>query len=676
MNRSMNIQISVRYKLVILVLLAIFVPMVSALLLANYHIKETFTNQQYAQLAAMQNTVYKLMDRVKADLIHEALEEANPEQLKLMLKGQDREGIKQLLEGFQHLSREESDMSFVVVRAENMAPLIVQIPGQAKSEVGEISKESLDRLFQVEQPKTDQETIDWVLDGNRLFLVGWVPLKEENTVLGYVGVGREVDEELARELAAFGGTKVTLFANTKLAATTEEDGVFAVPGYAEKEPALLEAVLSKGGTYLKTVIDKGASFDVLYGPLKNRQGTAVGMIAVELSQASLQETLEKTGLYFTGLALILGCLGVFIGYWLSAHLTAPLQVLTDSATRVGEGKLYGVAFREGNDEIGQVGIAFQGMLARLKEIIWKVIRQCQQMQDFTAQLASSSQSTVVAANQIAATVEELAAGAEHQVMNIDQVMDNLNHLQEGAQLVMSSVRAVQETTRVGRRIGEQGSDILNNAIVQLETIDNTMKNSAGVVYELGAKSVKIGHIIDIIRNISKQTDLLALNAAIEAARAGEQGRGFAVVASEVRKLAEQSAEAAKQVTEIIKEIQVETVRANEAMGVGTEGVTQGTKIVVEVGSMLKDIVETNRLASRKIHELIPVIEEILAQGERTAESVRAVVSIAKETVIGTQSIAGGIEEQVAAAETIMHLAAKLEEMAHSLDQSTQYFRLR
>jgi methyl-accepting chemotaxis protein len=149
-----------------------------------------------------------------------------------------------------------------------------------------------------------------------------------------------------------------------------------------------------------------------------------------------------------------------------------------------------------------------------------------------------------------------------------------------------------------------------------------------------------------------------------------------VVASEVRKLAEQSAEASKQVAEIIKEIQAETGRANEAMGLGTEGVAQGTKIVSEVGTIIMEIAENNRLASSKIHELIPVVEEIVDQGERTAESVRVVVTIAKETVLGTQSIAGGIAEQVAAAESIKQLAAKLEDMTNTLDQSTKYFRLR
>lgn len=668
--------ISVKIKIVILIVLAIFIPMVSALLIAGNQIGQFYNSQQNNQLSAIHKTVYKLIDLVKAELIHETREEANSEELIPLLKSKDREAVIKQVANFQNNTRKKADMDFVVVRTENMDPVIIHIQEQGESETGRISDDALEHLLQGSQPKIDQEIIDWVPDGDKLFLMGWVPVKDENTVVGYVGTGREVNQKLAKELEAFGGCKISLFTNNQLVASTEQEGVFAKKGYIEKDPALLETVLKKGDSYNKTVIDAGKPFDVLYGPLKNLQGNVVGMLAVEISQAPLQNTLAKLGIYFIILALALGFIGVIIGYWLSGKITAPLQALTASATRVGEGKLYKVDFREGNDEIGQVGLAFQNMLVKLKEIIWKVIRQCQQMKDFTTQLAANSQSTVAAANQIAATAEQLAAGAEHQVSNIDEVIDNLNNLQAGAQQVMTSVSTVQEITRVARRIGEQGSDILNNAILQLETIDNTMKNSAGVVDKLGQKSVKIGNIIDIIRNISKQTDLLALNAAIEAARAGEQGKGFAVVASEVRKLAEQSAEAAKQVAEIILEIQAETGRANEAMGVGTDGVAQGTKIVIEVGTMLRDIVETNRQASSKIYELMPVIEAIVAQGERTAESVRVVVNIAKETVLGTQSIAGGIEEQVAAAETIMNLGVKLEEMANSLDESTQYFRLR
>ena len=165
----------------------------------------------------------------------------------------------------------------------------------------------------------------------------------------------------------------------------------------------------------------------------------------------------------------------------------------------------------------------------------------------------------------------------------------------------------------------------------------SVSSSAQVVAKLGERSKEIGQIVDAISGIAGQTNLLALNAAIEAARAGEQGRGFAVVAEEVRKLAEQSQEAAKQIANLISEIQTETDSAVVAMDDGTREVKIGTEVVNTAGQAFKEIVSLIAEVSSQIREISAAIQQMASGSQQIVASVRNIDSISKGTAGQTQT---------------------------------------
>jgi len=180
----------------------------------------------------------------------------------------------------------------------------------------------------------------------------------------------------------------------------------------------------------------------------------------------------------------------------------------------------------------------------------------------------------------------------------------------GIQQVATNTNLVAGKSAQAAETAKEGGKSVEKAVNQMTKIEQTVNNSSQVVATLGARSKEIGQIVDTISGIAGQTNLLALNAAIEAARAGEQGRGFAVVADEVRKLAEQSHDAAKRISTLISEIQGDTDKAVVAMSEGTREVKIGTEVVTTAGNAFRERAILVTEVSNQVKEISAAIQQM------------------------------------------------------------------
>jgi methyl-accepting chemotaxis protein len=193
------------------------------------------------------------------------------------------------------------------------------------------------------------------------------------------------------------------------------------------------------------------------------------------------------------------------------------------------------------------------------------------------------------------------------------------------------------------------------------------------VANLGERSVQIGQIVDTISGIAGQTNLLALNAAIEAARAGEQGRGFAVVADEVRKLAEQSQDATKQIADLIQEIQGETDKAVVAMNQGTHEVKVGTEVVSVAGQAFGEITLLITQVSDQIQDISAAIQQVTSGSQLIVSSVQDIDGISKKVAEEAETVSAATEEQSASMEEIAASSQSLAKMARDLEAAVSKF---
>lgn len=244
----------------------------------------------------------------------------------------------------------------------------------------------------------------------------------------------------------------------------------------------------------------------------------------------------------------------------------------------------------------------------------------------------------------------------------------IHHIADNAGTVTGMSSQAAETAKAGEKSVEK-------AVAQIGQVAHTVNTSAQVVAKLGERSKEIGQIVDTISGIAGQTNLLALNAAIEAARAGEQGRGFAVVAEEVRKLAEQSQEAAKQIADMINEIQSDTDKAVVAMNEGTREVSRGTEVVTEAGKSFRGITALVLQVSDQIRDISAAIEQMASGSEQIVRSVKEIEDLGRGAAAEAQTVSAATEEQSASMEEIASSSQTLAQMAQELQHNVAKFRL-
>lgn len=209
----------------------------------------------------------------------------------------------------------------------------------------------------------------------------------------------------------------------------------------------------------------------------------------------------------------------------------------------------------------------------------------------------------------------------------------------------------------------------------MDAVTESVNFASEAIQKLGKRSAQIGSTIALIQGIASQTNLLALNAAIEAARAGDQGKGFAVVAEEVRKLAEESAEAAGKITSLIEDIESETKVTVEAMDVNVGQIKEQVKVINEAKTSLEKIVDMARDTRIKAEEIHKFEMQLNEQASKMTEAVQSIAAVVEQTAASSEQVSASAQEQNAGVEEVWALADELQSMASELEPLINSFKI-
>src|SRR5690625_3336266 len=291
--------------------------------------------------------------------------------------------------------------------------------------------------------------------------------------------------------------------------------------------------------------------------------------SVKNANSSLNQTIII--LFLAGIiALISGSIFIFL---ISRHITRNLNNIVQTTTNISQGKLNvpEITYR-GKDEIGQLAASVNTMRRNIHNILLKVAGASQAVAASSEELTQSANEVKEGSEQITVTMEELASGSETQANSAVDLSESMNSFVKMVQASEKYGSDVAATSDNVTKATHEGTQLMNEAIQQMEQIHTIMSESVTQVQGLDQQSEEISKLVAVIQDIADQTNLLALNAAIEAARAGEHGKGFAVVADEVRKLAEQVGASVTEITGIVSNIQQETDHVVESLNSGYEEV--------------------------------------------------------------------------------------------------------
>jgi methyl-accepting chemotaxis protein len=377
-------------------------------------------------------------------------------------------------------------------------------------------------------------------------------------------------------------------------------------------------------------------------------GDVIGILSLSIPMSQAKDAMIASILHSAMwmIGIIMVCLCAV--YWLVHRLVLkPLHTLTVVSRDIaqGEGDLTKrVPLENGSDEIVELSRYLNVFIEKMQAALSSVNDATNRLASSTVQLSTTADGVVRAAEGQNARVIQSASAVEEMTMTAGEVARNSTE----------AARIAQETAETA----QSGQEVMRQTVAGMQQVSQAVVQAANIITTLGRSSNQIGEIVRVIEDIADQTNLLALNAAIEAARAGEQGRGFAVVADEVRKLAERTTKATKEIGDMIRQIQQDTRNAVSSMDQGTNQVGQGVELANKTGEALS-----------KIHSMVNatagMIQQIASAAEEQSTATRQIASDLESMTQTTRQTTSGVCQSAKACHQLSLLAGDLQKLVRS-----------
>lgn len=392
-----------------------------------------------------------------------------------------------------------------------------------------------------------------------------------------------------------------------------------------------------------------------------------------------QRDSKEAGSIITLLIIVIAAslvLSISIGLLMTRLITKPIKDIQALFAETEQGDFTVKGTYQSKDELGLLTASFNKMVAGVRSIIETVGETSHQVASSSQELSASADESTKASEYISTTIQELAVGSDQQVESVENSRTVIKGMTEFAGRISSSAEKAAATADQTAKMSLEGTKAIDKVSAQMQSINETVVSLSEAFKHLTERSNEIGNITEVITSIAEQTNLLALNAAIEAARAGEQGKGFAVVADEVRKLAEQSAQSAEQITRLITIIQNDTKQTMNSVISATGEVKEGLVVVHEAGGAFQKIENSITEVVTQINDVTNLVKNLTAGTSEIETAISGVKEVAETAAGSTQTVSAATQEQLASMEEIAAASQILAQNAEELQHLIQKFKIK
>ncbi|SDE05609.1 Methyl-accepting chemotaxis protein McpB [Sporomusa acidovorans DSM 3132] len=421
--------------------------------------------------------------------------------------------------------------------------------------------------------------------------------------------------------------------------------------------------------------DSSIPYIGFFAPIELPGGQTWTMI-VSAPEKEVNHEVRTLEFILWGITVVCLLLGVAAVILISAKIAGPITKIRDEALALAEGDLRNRKLNmHSQDEIGQLSRTFEDMADKWRNLIGKVQVKAEVVAASSEQLTANAQQSTAASSHVADSMASITKGSDQQVEAVAGMTSAVEVMSANIQQIAATSKEISEIAVNANQSSQDGRKATNMTIEQMQAIREETEIVQETIGELAQGSLEIGQIVTLISSIAGQTNLLALNAAIEAARAGTVGKGFAVVAEEVRKLAEDSNQAAQKITDLIQQNEIGMQKAIAATKASSDSVKTGVDVAKSAGDMFNVIVDAIENLSLQVREITESIDQMAEKSQKLVLSVHSINKVSEETAAAAKSVTAVTRDQLISMEEISAASQGLAQAAEELQTVVAQFKV-